>query len=455
MGPIASFLVSLFAGEVVSEGVGSAKEGIKHHITEDDFIKILNEYDQRFKAEHETEIDRDRFDLQALKNKRTLLITRAKECLNQDNIYYRKDLKEEFINAGYEVIGDHSPVATIYLSYFYDLVFWNVTKAIPVEFRALVNAYASAYAKAQDDKNQGFDQRITVLEVKNKQKAEKFEKKKQTLLEHVNAQINDIKEKVIFPWFNNSKLLSEVFPALYVTPKLLDAHTQKDAADLSSYVNENLMILGDAGAGKSTLLNYWFAFEKKVFPDNTICLFFYADSTSNEDSVFYEVFEFAKTDQEQHYLFIIDGVDEAYLPNSKNYEKLILRLKEATNCNFWLGCRQDFYNQQYVEKTKISQHDLAIQKWNADQINFFIDHYSLVTENPEIRNRIECIKNKSRNPDGIEAMEQNPFQLSVLVFLSEHSADYEINCTFDLYEQFFHLWIDKEKSRQTRRIWSP
>lgn len=280
-------------------------------------------------------------------------------------------------------------------------------------------------------------------------KKEEFEKRKQTLLSYADAQVNDIKNKVIFPWFYESKPLRDVFPDLYVIPKLLNKQTKEFVSDLSSYVDKNLMILGDAGSGKSTLLNYWFAFEKKDVLDGTICLYFSADRTIKEGSDFNDIFDFALIDREQHYLFIIDGVDETFLPNSQDYQDVILKLKTATNCNYWLGCRQDFYIKQNVSNTKISYYDLAIQEWGPDQVNHFIEEYSKVTENPDLWKRIENIKGKSRNPDGIEAMKKNPFQLSVLVFLAEQMDDFEINCTFDLYDQFIGLWVKKEIDRKT------
>jgi len=281
------------------------------------------------------------------------------------------------------------------------------------------------------------------------QKKKKFDERKQILQNYANAQVDEIRKKLIFPWFNESKSLRDVFPELFVTPKLIDAQTKYKVSDLSSYVNKNLMILGDAGTGKSTLLNYWFAFEKKVLPDHTICLYFSADSTIMSNSAFKRDYKFASKDREQHYLFIIDGLDETFLLRPSKYKELIAKLKTATNCNFWLGCRQDFYKQYLNEKTKISDYDLVVQEWEPCQISFFIDEYSKVTKNPEISNRLERIKNGSRDADGIEAMKKNPFQLSVLVFLAEQSTDLEINSTYDLYDQFIELWVEKEINRNT------
>lgn len=287
---------------------------------------------------------------------------------------------------------------------------------------------------------------LTSAEQKEKKK---YEESKQILLNYAYAQVDEIKNKLIFPWFNESKSLRDVFPKLFVTPNLVNKQTKETISNLTPYVNKNLMILGDAGTGKSTLLNYWFAFEKKEFNDNTICLYFGADSTIMSNSAFKRDFKFASKDRGRHYLFIIDGLDETFLLRPSKYKELIAKLKTATNCNFWLGCRKDFYEQNLSEKTKISDHDLEVQEWDPRQIIHFINKYSEVTQNPEILNRIESIKKASRDANGIETMKKNPFQLSVLVFLAEQSDELEINSTYDLYEQFIELWVEKEINRNT------
>ena len=291
--------------------------------------------------------------------------------------------------------------------------------------------------------------RLEYMESAEQNEKKKFNESKQILLNYANAQVDEIKNKLIFPWFNESKSLRDVFPKLFVTPRLIDVQTKNEVSDLSPYVNQNLMILGDAGTGKSTLLNYWFAFEKREFSDNTICLYFGADSTIMSNSAFKRDFKFASKDREQHYLFIIDGLDETFLLRPSKYKELIEKLKTATNCNFWLGCRQDFYDQNLSDKTKISDHDLKVQEWDSGQISHFIKEYSKVTQNLGLSDRIERIKEASRDADGIETMMKNPFQLSVLVFLAEQSDELEINSTYDLYEQFIDLWVDKEINRNT------
>lgn len=295
-----------------------------------------------------------------------------------------------------------------------------------------------------------FPQVLTTAEQKDKKK---YDEGKQTLLNYADAQKKEIKRKLIFPWFNESKSLRDVFPKLFVTPKLIDSQTKDEVSDLSLFVNRNLMILGDAGTGKSTLLNYWFAFKKKEFLNNTICLYFNADSTIMRNSAFKRDFKFALKDRKQHYLFIIDGLDETFLLQPSKYKKLISKLQIATNCNFWLGCRQDFYKQHLNEKTKISDYDLVVQEWGPEQISFFINQYSEITENSKLSIRINRIKDRSRDKEGIDAMKKNPFQLSVLVFLAEQSekrpTELKINSTYDLYDQFIELWVDKEINRNT------
>ena len=282
-------------------------------------------------------------------------------------------------------------------------------------------------------------------------KMKQYVKSKNTLLKYSYAQIESIKKQSIFPWVYGSNSLNDVYQDLFVTPVLEDNHTKEDIRDLEPFIHENLMILGEAGSGKSMLLKTLFAFILNVQLDDTICLYFHADSTVMKNSAFKRDFKFAREDVDQHYLFIIDGVDETYLFLPSKYKKFIKRLNEATNCSFWLGSRQDFYKQNLGNKTKISDRDFELQEWNPEQIDHFISGYSKITMNPQLQMRIEHMINESRDGENIRRMMKNPFQLSVLVFLAEQSDELEINSTFDLYDQFVTLWVNREKDRGTCR----
>ena len=121
MSHITVFITSLFAGEAFSEGVGSAKKGINRQITEKEFTRILDQFDQSFIAEHDAELVQYAFDIQIVKEKRALLVLHANNYLKQDNSDFKINLKQEYIEAGCEVIGDDSIVVKNYLGNFYDL----------------------------------------------------------------------------------------------------------------------------------------------------------------------------------------------------------------------------------------------------------------------------------------------------------------------------------------------
>ena len=249
MGPIFPFLTSLFAGEAFSEGVESAKEGIKHHITERDFIKILDEFDQKFIEDHDIEIDKDKFDIQVVKKNRATLIFRAKEYLKQDNSNYRKNLKKEFINTGYEVIADQSTVAKLYLGYFYDLVFWKETKEISNELRVLINAHVNV----QHDINQGFDQRLTDLE------DAKAEQHATTFIDF-SEYYRLVEKRFTSKKRGNHKKLVGEYPDEEAYIEVYLSANEKSVPALSylekwfcEEESETMLIYGEPGHGKSTL----------------------------------------------------------------------------------------------------------------------------------------------------------------------------------------------------------
>ncbi len=246
MGPVTAFIASLFAGEAFSEGVGAAKKGINRQITEKEFTQILDQFDLSFTKEHEAEIVQYGFDIQIVKEKRAILVSHAENYLKQDNSDFRTNLKQEFIEVGCEVIGAESILVENYLACFYDLIFWKVTKKIPIEYKALLNAYANE----QHDINHRLDQRIKDLE----------EEKKEPDTVDFSDFYNSVVEEFTEEKDNSSVELfgSESDDKAYIEQFISVGSEQKSALTfLSDWFdkkeNGTLLICGEPGHGKSLL----------------------------------------------------------------------------------------------------------------------------------------------------------------------------------------------------------
>ena len=255
-----------------------------------------------------------------------------------------------------------------------------------------------------------------------------------------------VKNQAIFPWFKNSLKYREVFPKLFVRPKFKKRYEECSFDELILYKNKHIAVLGDAGAGKSTLLRCLFAFDML---ENVDCFYLTADEIKSiNGSLFNKLLNNKHNFGKEHQLHVfIDGIDEAYSNNLKEYKELIDKIKNINNCFFWIACRSDFFNQTLNENTAFVHESLIIQPWERQQYSNFIVTYSTIVECNEIPKRIENMVEKA---DDLANFKKNPFHLSLLVFLAENDLkNIKVKGLYDLYYNFFEIWINRELSRDT------
>lgn len=160
---ISSFILSLLTGELFSRGVGFGEEKLKLHFENSKLSEILNEYDREFSKYYEKEISDYEKEIQTVTKARTLLLSLAKEYMEEDNTDIKSNLKQEFIETTCSKLWISSHIVHKYLDHFYDLVFIKETENIPAEYRALFNRVAdTVYGLILENQDQ--ERRISNLE---------------------------------------------------------------------------------------------------------------------------------------------------------------------------------------------------------------------------------------------------------------------------------------------------
>ena len=163
-----SVIISLISGHLFSKGVDAGQGRFQSYMQEKDLSRILDEYNDAFKHQYDTEISLNNCDMEAVFEKRDFLISCAKENFLKNNSEIKKNLKQKFIDTACEKIGDSSEVIKTYLDCFYLLVFTKETREVSVGFRALLNAYAdSQYEINEKTDKQIKTQREEIDKLKN------------------------------------------------------------------------------------------------------------------------------------------------------------------------------------------------------------------------------------------------------------------------------------------------
>lgn len=247
----------------------------------------------------------------------------------------------------------------------------------------------------------------------------------------------------IFPWFRGSWRYSEVFPRLFIPPRFKVGSKTIGSRELSGYLDDHAVVLGEAGAGKSTFLRYLFI-QKEI--DIGKCVYMTANEAKREDGLFNKLSDHVSKDSEDTYLVLIDGIDEAFAYDYAGLSRFIERLQSIPNVHFWIGCRSDYYERHYNEFFSFIRIELTIEPWEMWQSDAFIDRYAEIVKRPDLKDAVdELIGTHS----SIKQFKTNPFQLSLLVFLAEHGSRSPIIGLYDLYERFMFCWIEREKRRGT------
>lgn len=267
------------------------------------------------------------------------------------------------------------------------------------------------------------------------------ERRKWNFEEYRFSQQNIVLNCAIFPWFSGSKRYREVFPKLFIYPKLKDRGNDFSYNNLLEDTDQHIAILGEAGAGKSTLLRYIFLCEKL---EEVTCIYLTAKDAFNNKAILRKINDASSAKKS---LVFIDGIDEAIQKNPQKYTEFIGKLRNYYNCRFWISCRTDYYRQFYNEETMFTKRDVEIQPWDDNiEAERFINTYAEIVEKPFLPSVIEKL---TTNSDEIKNMKTNPFQLALLVFLSENEEDISIFDVYDLYDKFMEQWYKREHNRGT------
>lgn len=253
---------------------------------------------------------------------------------------------------------------------------------------------------------------------------------------------NALKEYLLFPWFKESPNYSEVFPKLFIKPVF---ENNKEMNTLTK-TDGHVFVLGAAGAGKTTLLRFLFAFENAT---DRNCMYITAKEAMKKNDFMDVLKEYVSEYAGETELFsvYIDGLDEAFANKFKKLRSFMRELQYYRNVQFWIGCRQDFYEHFYNEDFAGIKNTFIIKPWEIEeQAERFIKTYQEIVGCDELDKHINELVSANET---IQAFKTNPFQLSLLVYLAENNELEQIKGVYSLYESFINTWIEQEKKRGT------
>ena len=275
----------------------------------------------------------------------------------------------------------------------------------------------------------------------------------------VNNAISSVKKRLlkssILPWLANSEKYENLFPELYVEPSLKKDTDNIAYSELDNYQADNIAILGNAGAGKTTLLNNYFLFREKKQK------FMYLTAKEAIEKLPDGMTYIEKICCSLSYCgipsltFLIDGLDEEFINDYGGYCDFFVLIKRLSElyldiCHFWLACRNELFNKYRGEPSQFVTQELIINEWNADQAQSYIMKYEKITKVQGLANKVYVIIERE---EWYKEYTRNPFHVALVVYLAsvDSPISKKISNIFELYDQFFTVWFNKEVSRGTTK----
>lgn len=274
----------------------------------------------------------------------------------------------------------------------------------------------------------------------------------------------NIKNELILPWMNRSISFDAVFPKIFIEPLFKSEKKRHNYTSCSNLIkkntNKNIIITGDAGIGKSTLLQYIY-----LFKNNTPPRFLYIramslidDSPQANDYLYVKYVRDLLNGyiEEDGKIILLDCIDEVYIDNPEELNMLISKIQKLKKNYVWLGWREEHLSKNETDALMHTTSDKVIlKKWNLKKSLKYVKIYAKETKQPSIKKEFNKLIAEDNN---IASFAQNPFQLTLLVYLLENPKEIQaINHNWNsteltlylLYKYFIECWIDKEHTRNT------
>ncbi len=276
------------------------------------------------------------------------------------------------------------------------------------------------------------------------------------LPESVQRKDNTILNGLVLPWLpTESPQFNLIFKDLFIPPETRSNNRRVRLSfdDLLRHLatQSTVAVIGDAGCGKSTLLKYLYLYETKT--DNRF-YFTASEIIAGKAPLFYKITQLSGDDASIS--LYVDGLDEAYVSHREESERLASMLLEYSGlCCIMAGMRNDFLFKHFSDPNYGFFSDtISMEPWTRQMADRYTEEYAKKTKNGDLAKRYHQL---IRNNPVMEQFTNNPFQLTMLLFLLETKYSTDMPAAgsmsnysvYSLYEDFYKHWLKRERFRKT------
>lgn len=273
----------------------------------------------------------------------------------------------------------------------------------------------------------------------------------------------NIKNELILPWMNKSVCFDAIFPQIFIEPVYKSEKRKRKYASCNDLIrrniNKNIIITGDAGIGKSTLLQYIYLFKNTIQPRFLYirAMSLINDSQQSNDYLYIKYIQNLLNGRiEEDKVILLDCIDEVYLDKPEELNLLISKIGKLKKAHVWLGWREEhLLKNETSDLIRTIADKVVLKKWSIKKSLKYVKIYARETKQPNIEKEF---KNLIKEDSNIISFTENPFQLTLLVYLLENPKEIQTIkhnwkenklTLYLLYQYFIECWIEKEHNRST------
>lgn len=279
--------------------------------------------------------------------------------------------------------------------------------------------------------------------------------KKKTLFELKAEDIDRIKSRPAISVFRDNMSLSAILEKAYITPRYHmrkhDFYCTGIIPIFNEYKNKNIVFIGEGGAGKTSafLRLYTGAAENsRTYFDAEFYYCFAPDLLGSSKSLNdYQkaLRRIIEAGTGLNGILLLDGIEEAYLANSKDAKKLLQKLSKSSII-FWVSCRTNFYQRLDDSINFLFSEIVEVENWENDDFEEFISRCLKNNNNrKEIEKRINVIKPQ------IQSLLRRPLFATMILFIAENKDLDTIHNEYELIDLFLNKWLERDKKDKKSR----